>query len=206
MPLCRIAYVDHTLVKCLWRAATCPGLTVYEKMVPVYQYLDSHSVFGGKDCWRSMEMPETDANFVIRPAEQRDVADVIALDERITGISKREYLHDLFERYRTRKPDQRFFYVAEAAGRVVGFVVGEIRAWEFGSEPCGWVFAISVDPDEREESVGSALLDEICGRFRQAGVTRLRTMISRNNHLLMSFFRSHGLMAGPYLQLEKDLT
>lgn len=151
-------------------------------------------------------MPETDANFVIRPAEQRDVADVVALDERITGIPKREYLNDLFERYRTRKPDQRFFYVAEAAGRVVGFVVGEIRAWEFGSEPCGWVFAISVDPDEREESVGSALLDEICGRFRQAGVTRLRTMISRNNHLLMSFFRSHGLMAGPYLQLEKDLT
>ncbi len=151
-------------------------------------------------------MSETARNFEIRPAEFGDLDQVIALDERITGISKRDYLNDLFERYRTRKPDQRFFYVAETAGRVVGFVVGEIRAWEFGSEPCGWVFAISVDPDEREESVGSALLDQICDRFRQAGVHRLRTMTSRDNHLLMSFFRAHGLMAGPYLQLEKDLT
>ena len=151
-------------------------------------------------------MSEIEANFEIRPAELRDIDHVIALDERITGILKRDYIDDLFERYRTRRPDQRFFYVAEAAGRVVGFVVGEIRAWEFGSEPCGWVFAISVDPDEREESVGSALLDQICDKFRQAGVHRLRTMISRNNHLLMSFFRARGLMAGPYLQLEKDLT
>ena len=151
-------------------------------------------------------MSGSETNFEIRRAELRDLDQVIALDERVTGISKRDYLDDLFERYRTRRPDQRFFYVAEAAGRVVGFVVGEIRAWEFGSEPCGWVFAISVDPDEREESVGSALLDEICDRFREAGAHRLRTMILRNNHLLMSFFRARGLMAGPYLQLEKDLT
>ena len=149
---------------------------------------------------------EPEEDFKIRPAELRDLEQVIALDEQITGICKRDYLNDLFERYQTRRPDQRFFYVAESAGTVIGFVVGEIRAWEFGSNPCGWVFAISVDPAQREESVGSALLEQICTSFRQAGVTRLRTMISRNNHLLMSFFRSRGLMAGPYLQLEKDLT
>ena len=147
-----------------------------------------------------------EADLEIRQARSEDLEQVIALDQQITGICKRDYLHDLFERYQTRRPDQRFFYVAEKAGRVVGFVVGEIRAWEFGSEPCGWVFAISVDPDVRGDSVGSALLDRICDRFKQAGIHRLRTMISRNNHLLMSFFRSRGLMAGPYLQLEKDLT
>ena len=151
-------------------------------------------------------MPKNETNFDIRPVEAHDLDQIIALDERVTEISKRDYLYDLFERYKTRRPDQRFFYVAEAGGRVIGFVVGEIRAWEFGSEPCGWVFAISVDPDAREDNVGSALLDRICARFRQAGVHRLRTMISRNNNLLMSFFRAHGLMAGPYLQLEKDLT
>jgi hypothetical protein len=30
-------------------------------------------------------------------------------------------------------------------------------------------------------------------------------MISRKNHELLSFFRSEGLTAGPYLQLEKEL-
>ena len=151
-------------------------------------------------------MSEVDANCTIRPAEDRDLDQVIALDERVTDIGKRDYITDLFERYRTRRPDQRFFYVAEQSGRVIGFVIGEIRAWEFGSEPCGWVFAISVDPDVREDGVGAALLDRISERFREAGVNRLRTMISRNNHLLMSFFRSRGMIAGPYLQLEQDLT
>ena len=151
-------------------------------------------------------MSGTDTTIAIRPAEAGDLDQVIALDEQITGIDKRDYITDLFERYRTRRPDQRFFYVAESAGAVVGFVVGEIRAWEFGSEPCGWVFAISVDPQVREDGVGAALLDRISELFREAGVSKLRTMISRNNHLLMSFFRSRGMMAGPYLQLEKELT
>ncbi|MGI9412429.1 MAG: GNAT family N-acetyltransferase [Hyphomicrobiales bacterium] len=151
-------------------------------------------------------MSGTHVNAVIRPAQDRDLDQVIALDERITGINKRDYIADLFERYRTRRPEQRFFYVAENAGRVIGFVVGEIRAWEFGSEPCGWVFAISVDPELREDGVGAGLLDRISESFRDAGVSRLRTMISRNNHLLMAFFRSRGMIAGPYLQLEKDLT
>jgi hypothetical protein len=30
-------------------------------------------------------------------------------------------------------------------------------------------------------------------------------MVARDNHLHMTFFRSEGMMAGPYIQLEKDL-
>ena len=49
------------------------------------------------------------------------------------------------------------FLVAEAEGRVVGFVIGEVRDWEFGSPPCGWVFAIDVDPTVRQRGIGAAL-------------------------------------------------
>ena len=41
---------------------------------------------------------------------------------------------------------------------VLGFIIGEIRAWEFGSTPCGWVFALSVEPKVRLAGVGSALV------------------------------------------------
>ena len=150
-------------------------------------------------------MKDGDRPIRIRPAIAADLEQVIALDERATGIGKRDYLGDLFERYTTRRVEERFFYVAETGAGIAGFVIGEVRAWEFGSEPCGWVFALSVDPDNREAGVGTALLDRISQCFRDAGVTRLRTMISRDNHLLMAFFRSHGMMAGPYLQLEMDL-
>ena len=89
---------------------------------------------------------------------------------------------------------------------MLGFVIGEVRAWEFGSAPCGWVFALSVHPDARQMSIGEQLLAALSNAFKRTGVGTMRTMISRDNHLLMSFFRSEGMMAGPYIQLEKDLT
>jgi len=98
--------------------------------------------------------------------------------------------------------------VATAAGdppQFLGFIVGEIRAWEFGSAPCGWVYALSVNPDARQLGVGEGLLDAVADEFRRAGVTKMRTMVAKDNPLPMLFFRAEGMMAGPYIQLEKDL-
>jgi GNAT superfamily N-acetyltransferase len=136
--------------------------------------------------------------------------DIIALDKRVTGLSKPDYWRDVFERYGERRLDERFFLVAElrkskAGSPILGFIVGEVRAWEFGSEPCGWVFALSVDPGARLHGVGHGLLDAIAGNFRAAGVGKMRTMVARDNPLPLLFFRSEGMMAGPYIQLEKDL-
>ena len=146
----------------------------------------------------------------IRRASADDLARVIALDEQVTGVRKQVYWEDLYERIHTRRAEERFFFVAEATpaggeSALLGFVIGEVRAWEFGSAPCGWVFAISVDPESRLAGVGERLLDTITDAFRGLGVSTMRTMISRDNHLLMSFFRSEGMMAGPYIQLEKEL-
>lgn len=140
----------------------------------------------------------------VRPVRAEDLPHVIRLDRRNTGTEKREYWRDLFERY-TRAERNRFFLVAERNGRFVGFIIGEVRAWEFGSPPCGWVFAIGVEPEMRVSSVGSRLMDEICERFKSAGVAKVRTMLARDDQLVMSFFRSQGMMAGPFIQLEKSL-
>ena len=84
-------------------------------------------------------------------------------------------------------------------------MIGEIRDWEFGSPPCGWVFAISVDPAARLGGVGTRLLASIAEDFRREGVTKLRTMLSRDNTLILSFFRSQGMTTGTLLPLEMDL-
>jgi len=149
--------------------------------------------------------------FRIRAAVPSDAAALIRLDERVTGMRKTEYWHDLFMRLHARPPADLIIFLAEPAGtagadgRVLGFVIGEVRAWEFGSAQCGWVFGIAVDPEARECGVGEALLAHISESFRAVGVHTVRTMIARGNHLLMSFFRSEGMTAGPYLQLEKEL-
>lgn len=151
-----------------------------------------------------------DSGIRVRSAEDADVSQVIALDALVTGVAKADYWHDLHMRYRQRRPGEGFFFVAESAAggdpAVLGYVIGEVRAWEFGSAPCGWVFALSVHPDARQSGVGEHLLTAISDAFKGASVGTMRTMISRDNHLLMSFFRSEGMMAGPYIQLEKNLT
>lgn len=140
----------------------------------------------------------------VRPAEPADVPAVIALDAEETGLEKPDYWSDLFERYGRRSRD-RFFLIAEQGARPVGFIVGEVRAWEFGSPPSGWVFAINVRREARLLGVGSRLFDAICAGFREAGVRTVRTMLSKDAVLLMSFFRGQGMRAGPFIELEKSL-
>lgn len=137
----------------------------------------------------------------IRDVAAADLPAIVDLDRRLTGTAKPEY-------WKTGLAPQadRFFLVAEAGeGGFVGFAIGEIRAWEFGSPPAGWIFAIQVDPDMRQTGVGTALFDGLCARFRAAGVGLVRTMVDRRDHLILSFFRAQGLTAGPSLELEMEL-
>ena len=146
----------------------------------------------------------------VRRVQAGDIADVIALDERVTGLAKPDYWHDVFARYGERRLNERFFLVAERGNAksrrsILGFIIGEVRAWEFGSTPCGWVFALSVEPRARLHGVGQALFEAISAEFAKAGVDKMRTMVARDNRLHLMFFRSEGMMAGPYIQLEKEL-
>lgn len=139
----------------------------------------------------------------IRPAVPDDVPSVISLDQRITGLAKPEYWNDTFDRYGRRS--DRFFLVSDNDQGITGFIIGEVRAWEFGSPPCGWIFALGVDPGTRLGGTGSRLLAEICRKFKKIKVDKVRTMLGADDHLNMSFFRSQGMKGGPFIQLEKYL-
>ena len=142
----------------------------------------------------------------IRPVRRGDLDAVIAIDTQVTGLEKRDYWRSVYRRYgeAAAAPGAQFL-VAEAAGEVVGFVIGEVRDWEFGAPPCGWVFAIDVRPDARLAGIGTRLLESICASFRRAGVRKVRTMLASDNTLILSFFRSQGMMAGRFIPLEMDL-
>lgn len=148
--------------------------------------------------------PVMEGGITIRSVTAADLDAVIALDTAITGMPKPDYWRGMFERL--GHPDSEVAFLVAAQGdRLRGFIVGEVRAWEFGSPPCGWVFAIQVVPDQRLGGLGSALFEALCDRFRRAGITKIRTMLARDAQLVMSFFRSQGMMAGPFIQLEKAL-
>jgi ribosomal protein S18 acetylase RimI-like enzyme len=142
---------------------------------------------------------------VIRPVRRADMDAVIDIDATVTGLEKRDYWLSLYRRYGKTDSTAQHFLVAVRANEVVGFIIGEVRDWEFGSPPCGWVFGIDVKPDVRLGGTGTQLLNAICANFRRAGIRKVRTMLARDNTLVLSFFRSQGMMTGPFIPLEMDI-
>jgi len=143
---------------------------------------------------------------VVRPVRRGDLDHVIAIDASVTGLEKRQYWQRVYKRYGLgAKGEQRWFLVALAERRVIGFLIGEVRDWEFGSPPCGWVFALDVDPQARQAGIGTQLLGALTEQLRRTGVRYLRTLLSHDNTLILSFFRSQGMMAAPFIPLEMDL-
>jgi ribosomal protein S18 acetylase RimI-like enzyme len=142
----------------------------------------------------------------IRPLARGDLPEVARIDAHHTGLEKPRYWRRIFNAL-LQPPDDviRIGLAAEADTGLAGYLIGEIRAFEFGSEPCGWIFAVGIDPRHLRGSVGSMLIQEATTRFRAAGVSRVRTMVRRNDVPVLSFFRTNGFAGGPYVQLEIDL-
>lgn len=142
---------------------------------------------------------------IIRDARPSDLDAVVALDEVGEKDMKRAYWQGIFDHYVKGGKADRIFLIAEKDSSPVGFIVGEVRAWEFGSPSCGWVFALSVAPGEREMGIGLRMFDEICNRLKQAGVATVRTMVDIDSRLTLSFFRGMGMCSGRYIELEKRI-
>ena len=136
----------------------------------------------------------------IRPVQTSDLPAISALDRRLTGSDKPQYWQDMLG------PDRHFLVAETDKKALAGFIAGEIRAWEFGQPAAGWVFAIQIEPRLRLHGVGTQLFEALVARFKAKGVTRVRTLVDRKDHLILSFFRAQGMVAGPSLQLDKDLS
>jgi ribosomal protein S18 acetylase RimI-like enzyme len=93
----------------------------------------------------------------------------------------------------------------EASKEVLGYAVGEVRPWEFGSEPAGWVIGLATDVTHRHQGVGQCLLERLQHAFAERQVTTIRTMVRRDDVAVLRFFRSAGFTSGPYTELEMPL-
>lgn len=136
----------------------------------------------------------------ISMASSDDLASVLELDILVTGHAKPDYWANSLAQ--AERNETSAFIVARDQSQVVGLILGTVRAWEFGSPPTGWVHAVIVHPDYRQDGIGSRLLSEIIEFHKNCGVDTIRTMLHIDDKLLMSFFRFHGLSAGPYIELE----
>lgn len=139
----------------------------------------------------------------IRLLSRRDLAGVVRIDAIHTGAEQRAYWNRLFREFLAPAPERtRVALAAERDGELAGFLFADVRAFEFGSEPCGWILEVGVEPRAARLGLASALLREAIARLRASGVTTVRTMVRRTNVPMLTFFRTNGFAGGPYVQLE----
>jgi ribosomal protein S18 acetylase RimI-like enzyme len=139
----------------------------------------------------------------IRALTARDLDNVVRIDAIHTGEAQPAYWKRIFRDALSRGRERaRVGLGAEVRATLVGFLFGDVRAFEFGSEPCGWILEVGVDPRLARQGVGTALLEEACRRLRASGVSTIRTMVRRNDVPVLTFFRTNGFAGGPYVQLE----
>ncbi len=121
-------------------------------------------------------MTETMPGVRIRPLDELDISDIVAIDEKISGRYRPEVWERQIGYYLRRDPESSV--VAEIDGKVAGFMLGEVRSGEFGlEEPTGWIEVLGVDPAYRGKAIGRQLAEAILEHFRQRGAHSVRTLV-----------------------------
>lgn len=142
----------------------------------------------------------------IGPLRPRDLTAVVRIDAELTGKRKLAYWKSAFRHHVGPGSGRlRVGLAARDGTKLVGYLLGEVRAFEFGSAPCGWIFAVGVDGRYAHHGIGSSLVAEAAGTLARAGVWTVRTMVARNDVSMLAFFRSNGFVGGSFTQLEMDL-
>ena len=144
------------------------------------------------------------ADVRIRPVTELDIEAICRIDERITGKYRPDVWEDRVVYFIRRDPDSS--QVAEVDGKVVGFMLGEVRGGEFGmEEPTGWLEFFGVDPSARERGIGRGLTDALLAGFKKRGAHVARTMVRTQDAEIANFVAAMGFTAAPVSALEKRL-
>jgi ribosomal protein S18 acetylase RimI-like enzyme len=149
--------------------------------------------------------------FTVREANRKDVPAVAALwqemmdfhrafDDRFQFAPnvKREVERHLVATIRSHGAR---IFVAEAQGRVVGYILGEvhIRKPIYPPGTYGFISDISVTAEWRKQGVGRALVEALMGWLKRSGVTAVELFVAEANPISQEFWERVGFKQ--YLRL-----
>ena len=144
-------------------------------------------------------------NIQIRSLEKGDLAAIVNMEERQTGIARPKYWEERLEISEAIRPHWASL-VAELDNRVVGFILGRAGEHEFGLPgTVAWVEMIGVDPAYRRRGVAEELMEQFTESAEDHGIKTIFTLIDPNRSDLQHFFSKLGFDHGKMVHYQKDL-
>ena len=154
---------------------------------------------------------DVSAAVAIRFLGMDDLEDILRIQEKIVGDAQSDNADKLASLkdttvYHLQHGDPLTNLGAEIDKKLVGFVIGEVRRWEFGrSEMTGWILILGIDPEYQGMGVGRKLGATLLEHFRKKNVRKIQTLVEWHDGDLISYFKSLGFSLLQMLPLEKEI-
>jgi ribosomal protein S18 acetylase RimI-like enzyme len=142
-------------------------------------------------------------NIKIRPLELRDRAAIFEIQQAITNHKAEKDWEQLVEGYIKNSGETSL--VAEAGGKVVGFMLGDIKTYGFGVARSGWIEVIGVHPRSMGSGIGKKLGSELIKIFKKKKVKHIFTSVRWDSGDLLAFFKSIGFDRSDFINLENKI-
>lgn len=144
--------------------------------------------------------------FDVRALEAGDFADIVRIDQRVSGRRREDYIRESFEEAMNDSA-VRVSLVARVDGIAAGFVTARADFGDYGrAEPVAVLDTIGVDPDYAHRGVGHALLSQLFANLAALRVERVETMVTRENFELLGFFYDAGFERSQRLSFDKRVS
>ncbi len=144
---------------------------------------------------------DIDDKVLIRTLTKKDVESILDIDSKITGAHRTSLDSEKIDYY-LRNP--LVCWGAETRGKLIGFMLGDVRGWEFGASESGWIEIMGVDPAFQRRGVGRSMLNAMLDELKKKGVKTVR-VVARWYDPILNFFRAEGFQHGELLSVQKDL-
>jgi len=83
-------------------------------------------------------------------------------------------------------------FVAEIGNQLVGFLLGDIRGSEYGTDVSGWIDIMGVAPEYQSKGIGRKLVEAFCKECQKQGI-RVRILVVGDDQRLVRVLDILGL-------------
>jgi ribosomal protein S18 acetylase RimI-like enzyme len=128
--------------------------------------------------------PDIDGALTIKPIEDSEVAEVIALWHRCG--STRPWNDPAADLALARRGENSTVLI----GKCGGALVASVMVGHDGHR--GWVYYVTVDPDRRHHGFGRSVMDAAEAWLRARGIAKLQLMVRKDNAKVHAFYQSIG--------------